>query len=70
MGERGGQLHELVGPRSRARLDEDGLARLVPDIADRDLYICGPDGFTQGVSAAARRLGVGGERIHHEDFAF
>ena len=70
MGERGGRLHELVGPRSHARLDEDGLARLVPDIADRDLYVCGPDSFTQGVIAAARRLGVRGGRIHYEEFAF
>ena len=70
VGERGGQLHELLGPRSHARLDADGLAQLVPDIADRDLYICGPTGFTHGVIAAARGLGVSGERIHHEDFAF
>jgi ferredoxin-NADP reductase len=70
VGERGGQLHELVGPRSHTRLDEAGLAQLVPDIADRDLYVCGPGGFMQGVIAAARALGVRGERIHHEDFAF
>jgi len=70
VGERGGQLHELIGPRSHARLDEQGLAELVPDIAARDLYVCGPSGFMQGVIAAARNLGVRGERIHHEDFAF
>jgi ferredoxin-NADP reductase len=70
VGERGGQLHELVGPRSHARLDEHGLAELVPDIAGRDLYVCGPSGFMQSVIAAARRLGVRGECIHHEDFAF
>ena len=68
--ERGGQLHELVGQRSHARLDERGLTELVPDIADRDLYVCGPSGFMQSVIAAARRVGVRGERIHHEDFAF
>ena len=70
VGERGGQLHEVIGPRSHARLDEQGLAELVPDIAARDLYVCGPSGFMQGVIAAARNLGVRGERIHHEDFAF
>ena len=70
VGERGGRLHELVGPRRHARLDKAGLAQLVPDIADRDLYVCGPGGFMQGVITAARDLGVRGERIHHEDFAF
>ena len=70
VGERGGQLHELVGPRSHARLDERGLTELVPDIADRDLFVCGPGGFMHSVIAAARSAGVRGERIHHEDFAF
>jgi predicted ferric reductase len=70
VGERGGQLHELVGPSSHARLDERGLTELVPDIAERDLYVCGPQGFMQTVIAAARLAGVRGERIHHEDFAF
>lgn len=70
VGERGGQLHELVGPRSHARLDERGLRELVPDIDDRDLYVCGPGGFMHGVIEAARRAGVRGERIHYEEFAF
>jgi ferredoxin-NADP reductase len=68
--ERGGRLHELVGPRSHAQLDAYGLAELVPDVAERDLYVCGPGGFMHGVIAAARRAGVRAERIHHEDFAF
>ena len=70
VGERGGQLHELVGPRSHARLDHAGLAQLVPDVAARDLYVCGPAGFTRAVVEAARGLGVPGARIHREDFAF
>ncbi len=70
VGERGGQLHELVGPRSHARLDAIGLGQLVPDVVDRDVYVCGPGGFMRGVVDAARRLGVPGARIHHEDFAF
>ena len=70
VGERGGELHELVGPRSHARLDDIGLRQLVPDVADRDVYVCGPAGFMRGVIAAARGVGVPGVRIHHEDFTF
>ena len=70
VGERGGQLHELVGPSSHVRLDERGLTELVPDIAERDLFVCGPHDFMQSVISAARAAGVRGERIHHEDFAF
>lgn len=70
MGERGGRLHEVVGPRSQARLDAPALSRLVPDIAQRDVYVCGPGGFTRSLIDAARSLGVPTGRIHHEDFAF
>ncbi len=68
--ERGGRLHEVVGPRSQAPLDAAHLRRLVPDIVDRDLYVCGPGGFMEHLIATARSLGVPDRRIHYEDFAF
>lgn len=67
---RGGRLHEILGARSRTQLDARALRRLIPDIAHRDVFICGPAGFTASVRRAARALGVPAERIHHEDFAF
>jgi len=70
VGERGGRLHEVVGPRSQAPLDAPALNRLVPDIAQRDVYVCGPGGFMRSFIDAARSLGVPTRRIHHEDFAF
>ena len=63
-------LHELIGPRHQVALDGPTLQRLVPDIRQRDVYVCGPDGFGEGVRAAARRLAVPEERIHLEEFAF
>ena len=68
--QRRGRLHELVGPRSRVPLDEHALSELVPDIARRDVYICGPTGFTASVREAVQALGVPADRIHHETFAF
>jgi predicted ferric reductase len=70
VGERGGRLHEVVGPRAQTRLDAPALSRLVPDIAQRDVYVCGPGGFMRSLIDAARSLGVPTGRIHHEDFAF
>ena len=70
VGERGGRLHEVVGPRAQARLDAPALSRLVPDIAQRDVYVCGPGGFMRSLIDAARSLGVPTGHIHHEDFAF
>jgi ferredoxin-NADP reductase len=51
-------------------LDSRTLVHLVPDIASRDLYVCGPDGFGEGVIRAARRLGISPDLIHQEAFAF
>jgi ferredoxin-NADP reductase len=67
---RGGQLHEIVGPRNRVRFDARLLRRLVPDVAERDVYVCGPDGFRDNVVDAALRLGVTEEQIHQEAFGF
>jgi predicted ferric reductase len=68
--QRGGQLHEVLGSRHRVRFDARLLRRLVPDVAARDVYICGPDGFREDVADAALRLGVAEEQIHQEAFGF
>lgn len=69
--ERGGRSVELVGSRRKHRLDVPArLSAVVPDLATRDLYICGADAFAAGVVSAARALGVPAAAIHHESFAF
>jgi predicted ferric reductase len=67
---RGGQAYAVVGPRRTARLDARSLGRLVPDLAQRDVYVCGPTGFSESILSAALALGVPRDRIHHEAFAF
>jgi predicted ferric reductase len=66
---RGGRLHELVGSREQAVLDEQSLPRLVPDLHLRDIYVCGPEGFVTSIVEAAARLGVPAEAVHHEAYA-
>jgi ferredoxin-NADP reductase len=70
MAARRGRLHELLGPRAQVRLDRAALLGLVPDLKQRDVYVCGPDGFTQEVVRTLSTLGVSHRRIHHESFAF
>jgi ferredoxin-NADP reductase len=67
---RGGRLHELLGARRDTQISSRSLGELIPDIARRDIYICGPTGFTATVLRAVRAHGVPAERIHHEAFAF
>jgi predicted ferric reductase len=66
---RRGRLHELVGSRDRADLTGATLRRLVPDLPQRDVYVCGPEGFVTSVVDLVKQLGVPDEVIHHEAYA-
>jgi ferredoxin-NADP reductase/DMSO/TMAO reductase YedYZ heme-binding membrane subunit len=65
---RGGRVIELVGPREQVPLDASALRQLVPDVRDREVYLCGPDGFAAALRAALSRAGVEADRIHFESF--
>ena len=67
---RGGRMWEALGPRSRIAISGDSLRRSMPDVAERDVFICGPDAFTESVAAACRAAGVPAARIHYESFRF
>ena len=66
---RDGRLHVLVGSRDAVPMDQ-ALPAVVPDLAGRDIYVCGPGGFTTAVEETARRWGADAEQIHSEAFAF
>ena len=65
--QRGGRLHEMVGPRHRVRLDARTLPRIVPDIAARDVYICGPGGFSSEIAEARLAARGGGGADPHRN---
>jgi len=67
---RGGTVHQLVGSRHEVAADARALGSLVPDIASRDVYVCGPEGFNQEILGAVRLLGLSEQQVHHESFAF
>jgi predicted ferric reductase len=64
---RKGRVHELIGPRSEVRVDR--LAELVPDLANRDVYVSGPEGFVDRVVSTALRLGVPEDSVHYEVYS-
>jgi len=53
----------------RGRIDLRMLARLVPDVRDREVFICGPQPMMKAVAAALGELQVCESGIHHEQFA-
>jgi ferredoxin-NADP reductase len=67
---RGARLHELVGPREHVPLDRDALLALVPDVAERDVFVCGPEGFMATIADAAVSAGADPARVHSERFEF
>ena len=54
-------------PATGGRLDARALRALVPDLVDREIFVCGPPGLIDAVNDAAREAGVL-HRVHHERF--
>ncbi len=53
----------------KGRIDQKMLARLVPDLLSRDVFLCGPPPMMKGARAALKGLGVAAAHIHDERFA-
>ena len=77
---RGVEVRHLVGPRRHDGSwlppqagqieDADALRQLVPDVADCDIFICGPTPWMKAVERAAVAAGASRTQIHTEDFAW
>ncbi|WP_413098737.1 ferric reductase-like transmembrane domain-containing protein [Streptomyces sp. Inha503] len=69
---RGAAVHYVVDePAAHSSpLTAGALRGLVPDIAERDVYLCGPPGMTEAALRALHEAGVERRRVHHESFAF
>ncbi len=78
---RGVTIHHLVGPRipgreswlpmsARHLTDAEALRRLVPGLADSDVFVCGPDAWMDAAVRAARTAGVPSEQLHVERFSW
>ena len=68
--QRGFGLYPLVGPRGSGPdpFSPAELRRLVPDLAERDVYLCGPPGLVHAARKGLRRAKVPGRRVHVESF--
>ena len=70
----GGVVHLLTGRTGAGHppyepFAPQHLAALVPDIRDRDVYVCGPPAMTAAVRHSLRALRVPREQIHTERFS-
>ena len=72
---RGATVHYLVGRRGSREMPSDPLdpraiRRLVPDLNDRDIYVCGPAGMMERVLSGLHSLRIPDSQIHYERFTF
>lgn len=73
-------LHVIAGPRggknswlnfdASGKPDQARLVGMVPDVADADIFICGPEKWTHLVAKSAQKAGVPAEQIHSEEYAW
>jgi predicted ferric reductase len=71
---RGAIVEVLTGPSSAGGahgplLGAGNIQALVPDVAARDVFVCGPPGMTGAVLRSLRELGVPGPQVHAERFS-
>jgi predicted ferric reductase len=66
-------LHYVIGDHATdegsSLLSPEHLGELVPDLAERDVYLCGPPAMTSVTEKRLRAAGVPRRRLHVERFA-
>ncbi len=72
---RGAIVHYLIGARGSLAMPADPLAppalrRLVPDVREREVYLCGPTPMMESVRDGLQLLGIPRRQIHFERFEF
>jgi predicted ferric reductase len=72
--EHGGSVHYIVGRRG-VEVHPDPFAprfirQAVPDVQQRDVFVCGPASMEEAVQRSLENLGVPPRQIHREYFAY
>ena len=62
-------LGDHLSAEARDLLSPAHLEELVPDIAERDVYVCGPPGLVDRIVPNLREVAVPGRQLHVERFA-
>jgi predicted ferric reductase len=60
----------VLGPAAQGLPELIALRRWIPDIADRDVFICGPSAWTDGFERLVLAAGVPADQIHTESFGW
>ena len=69
---RGARLYYAIGKRGGPNdpFINERLRKLLPEIAEHDVYLCGPTPMMEAAKGALRQVGVPLKQIHTESFEF
>ena len=60
----------VLGPAARGMSELIALQRWIPDIAEREVFLCGPSTWTDGMERLLLAAGLPRDRIHTESFGW
>ena len=60
----------VLGPAVGGIPESMALRRWIPDLAEREVFLCGPTAWTDGVEDLVLAAGVPPDRIHTESFGW
>ena len=64
---RGARVSYVLGP-DRAALSRSALLHNVPDLVERDVYMCGPPGLMTAIRQSLHEAGLPPQQLHEERF--
>ena len=67
---KGWEVVYLEGSREQHPMTVEYMSKHAPGLLHSDIYVCGPNGFMDGVIKMVTEAGVPEKRIHHESFSF
>ncbi len=62
-----GSIHKVIGSRNQVSMED--LTKVVEDVRDREIFICGSDGFVDALQRALLRAGVFYDALHEEAYS-
>ena len=60
----------VLGPAAHGMPELIALRRWIPDLVERDVFLCGPSAWTEGIDRLVRSAGVPADRVHTESFGW